>query len=201
MSDGRRLSETLAGLLGVGLDLDAGDARQFRPMVADADHIIDLVGRAGEHRFDIAVAPVAHPAVEAAGLRLLRGPGTEPDTLDGAGDQHVNGLAVGHGYANSTITWSTERLSPALACSFATLPSRSARSMFSIFIASTTASSCPALMSWPSFTEICTSNPGIGDSRYFDMSGGVFSSMWPASAAARGASTWTFSCAPPCAIR
>ena len=48
------------------------------------------------------------------------------------------------------ITASTARLSPGLALIGFTVPSRSARSTFSIFIASTTASVSPALTSWPS---------------------------------------------------
>ena len=43
-------------------------------------------------------------------------------------------------YSNSMITASTARLSPGLALILATVPSRSARNTFSIFIASTTQS-------------------------------------------------------------
>ena len=50
----------------------------------------------------------------------------------------------------------TARLSPGLACSVFTVPSRSARSTFSIFIASTTASVSPTLTSCPSATAIAT---------------------------------------------
>ena len=49
--------------------------------------------------------------------------------------------------------------------------SRSARSTFSIFIASTTASVSPALTSCPSATAIDTTRPGIGQSSSFDVSG------------------------------
>ncbi len=48
------------------------------------------------------------------------------------------------------ITASTARLSPTCALTDLTTRSRSARSTFSIFIASTTASVSPALTSWPS---------------------------------------------------
>ena len=64
--------------------------------------------------------------------------------------------------ANSKMTASTARLSPGLALIFLTVPSISARSTFSIFIASTTATVSPALTSWPSLTAIETTSPGIG---------------------------------------
>ena len=63
--------------------------------------------------------------------------------------------------------------------------------MFSIFIASTTASTSPALTSCPSDTATETSRPGIGDSRNFDMSGGAFTGISASSLAARGVSTFT----------
>src|SRR5262249_30891351 len=56
--------------------------------------------------------------------------------------------------ANSMITASTARLSPGLALIALMTPSRSARSTFSIFMASTTASVSPALTSCPSSTAI-----------------------------------------------
>ena len=52
-------------------------------------------------------------------------------------------------HSNSRMTSSTARLSPGLARILAMRPSRSARSTFSIFIASTIASASPALTSWP----------------------------------------------------
>ena len=54
---------------------------------------------------------------------------------------------------------------------------RVARSTFSIFIASTTASASPALMSWPSLTAIEDSRPGIGDSRNFEVSGAALTGI------------------------
>ena len=47
---------------------------------------------------------------------------------------------VARGQSSSRITWSTARLSPAAALTVFTTPAFSARRMFSIFIASTTAS-------------------------------------------------------------
>ena len=44
--------------------------------------------------------------------------------------------------------------------------------MFSIFIASITASRSPARTAWPGATATSTSRPGIGDSRKRDRSGG-----------------------------
>lgn len=55
-------------------------------------------------------------------------------------------------YANSRMTASTARLSPAFAAIFWTLPSRSAFRMFSIFMASTIARLSPAFTSCPSLT-------------------------------------------------
>ncbi len=69
-------------------------------------------------------------------------------------------------YSNSKITASTARLSPGLASTFFTTPAFSARRMFSIFIASTTASGWPASTLSPSPTWRAVSRPGIGQSRY-----------------------------------
>ena len=51
-----------------------------------------------------------------------------------------------------------------------TVPSRSARSTFCIFIASTTASVSPDLTSCPSLTAIDTTSPGIGHSSFLPVS-------------------------------
>ena len=75
------------------------------------------------------------------------------------------------------MTASTARLSPGLAFSLETVRSRSARSTFSIFIASTTASVSPALTSCPSATEMETTRPGIGHRSSFDVSGGSFTGV------------------------
>src|SRR5262245_33125512 len=89
------------------------------------------------------------------------------------------------GYVNSRITASTARLSPFLAWIFFTTPSRSARSTFSIFIASTTASVSPALTSWPSATAIETTSPGIGQRRDLPLSAVRLAGIRRAAAASR----------------
>src|SRR5947199_5301435 len=75
--------------------------------------------------------------------------------------------ALKHAHANSMIGASTASESPSLARIFAIFTSRSARSTFSIFIASTIQSASPTLTSWPSFTEIAFTRPGIGQSSAF----------------------------------
>ena len=75
---------------------------------------------------------------------------TAAQVLDPAGRGSASAgsrYAAVRNQANSRITASTARLSPALAATFLTLPSRSARRMFSIFMASTTASASPAFTS------------------------------------------------------
>ena len=57
------------------------------------------------------------------------------------------------------------------------LPSRSARRMFSIFIASTTASVSPALTSWPGVTAIETIRPGIGERTDLPLSESFFTGI------------------------
>jgi len=66
-----------------------------------------------------------------------------------------------------------------------TVASRSARSTFSIFIASTMASASPALTSWPSATAIERTRPGIGQSSILPVSGGFFTGISLAEAASR----------------
>ena len=55
-------------------------------------------------------------------------------------------------YSNTMMVASTARLSPGSARSSATVQSRSARKIFSIFMASTTHSASPAFTCWPSVT-------------------------------------------------
>src|SRR4029450_10373089 len=83
------------------------------------------------------------------------------------------------GHSNSRMMASTARLSPGLAFVLLTVPAFSARRMFSIFIASTTASGWPASTLSPSPTWSAVSSPGIGQIRYFDRSGGTFSLLRP----------------------
>ncbi len=89
------------------------------------------------------------------------------------------------------------RLSPFAALIFFTVPSRSAFSTFSIFIASTTASISPACTCWPSVTLIDTTRPGIGQISIFDVSGGFLTGINAASAAMRGRRTVALTIAPP----
>src|SRR5579871_2320736 len=86
------------------------------------------------------------------------------------GGHGVTFAGIRLGQANSRITASTARLSPFLAKTALMVPSRSARSTFSIFMASTTASVSPALTSWPGATEIETTRPGIGHRTFLPVS-------------------------------
>src|SRR4029077_10411320 len=92
--------------------------------------------------------------------------------------------AVGH-HADSMMTASTARLSPALALIFLTRAFRSARRMFSIFMASTTASESPGCTSWPSAALIALTRPGMGQSSTFEVSAAAFAGISAASAASR----------------
>ncbi len=67
------------------------------------------------------------------------------------------------------ITASTATLSPGLTRMFLMVPSRSARRIFSIFMASITAKVSPALTSWPSATASETTRPGIGQRTDFSL--------------------------------
>src|SRR5690606_6708569 len=131
--------ETLWDLALEILGCHIGDAGGAGAGVAEVDHGVDFFRGTGKEGLDRAVGTVTHPAVEAELLGLLHGPGAVPDVLHLAADDAAFGNVTHQ--ASSTITWSTERLSPDLAWIFATLPSRSARRMFIIFIASTTHSS------------------------------------------------------------
>src|SRR5689334_4221958 len=100
-------------------------------------------------------------------------------------DQHGGRCAGSAPYANSMITASTARLSPGFTLIAFTTASRSARSTFSIFIASTTASVSPTLTSWPSFTSIERTRPGIGQSSHLPVSGGFFKGIKRTAVASR----------------
>src|SRR5262249_23768911 len=99
-------------------------------------------------RLDTAVGAVTHPAAQAEPQRGLDRPGAVADPLHPAGDaQPYAPHDRPRHYSSSRMTWSTARLSPGLARSLATRPSRSARNTFSIFTASTMTSGSPALTS------------------------------------------------------
>src|SRR5262249_54983859 len=88
-------------------------------------------------------------------------------------------------YANSMITASTAMLSPGRTLIDFTTPSRSARSTFSIFMASTMASVSPALTSWPSATAITRTTPGIGQRSALPLSPALLAGIRRAAAASR----------------
>ncbi len=71
---------------------DAGEAGAAR---AGGDNRLDRRLVADEQRLDTAVAPVAHPAAQAARKRLALKPGAVADTLDAALDTQSHG--AGHG--------------------------------------------------------------------------------------------------------
>src|SRR4029077_6708554 len=108
----------------------------------------DGVRCAGRQHLDATIYTVAQPAAQPEAPRCARRPNPVADTLHLAGDPQAHGLVRRH-HSNSRMTWSTATLSPGLARIRAMRPSRSARNMFSIFIASTTASGSPAFTSWP----------------------------------------------------
>ncbi|MNL26568.1 hypothetical protein D3C87_1480970 [compost metagenome] len=68
--------------------------------------------------------------------------------------------------------------------------------MFSIFIASTIASGCPASTVSPALTETEVMTPGIGQSSIFDVSGGSFFGINLASLATRGLLTRAITSTP-----
>ena len=114
-------------------------------LVAARLHGFDTGPAARKDSFNIAVRKVTHPALQAQGPRRLNRPAAVPYTLDPAHNYHTDHpkqlFRVRHTsvYSNSMITSSTARLSPGAAFRAATTPSRSARRIFSIFMASTTA--------------------------------------------------------------
>src|SRR5439155_21975598 len=184
---------------------DHEDAAAKQSLKTDLDNRRDANIVANDARLDAAVGAVAHPAAQAEPARPAHHPGAVADPLYPAGDAQPH---APHGqlprelpYSNSRITWSTARLSPGLARSLATRPSRSARSTFSIFIASTTTSGSPALTSWPSPTTTAVNRPGIGDSTWREVSAAIFAGIIAASSAARGASTRARRITPRCMSR
>ena len=105
-------------------------------------------------------------------------------------------LAMTDAYANSNISASTASVAPAAAWIFFTVPSRSARSTFCIFIASTTASVSPDLTSCPSLTAIDTTSPGIGHSSFLPVSAADVTGISRAAAASLSVKTLTATSKP-----
>eukprot|EP01038_Epipyxis_sp_PR26KG_P017277 gene17277-23824_t len=85
---------------------------------------------------------------------------------------------------------------PAPTWTLATLPSRSARMMFCIFMASTIAIASPDLISWPSTTSMETTRPGIGEMIRREVSAATFSGNLACNSASRGVATITTALAP-----
>src|SRR6185503_3582084 len=65
------------------------DARAHRPAPAGFDRGGDRLRRAGKHRLDRAVAPVAHPTCDAALERLMFDKGAETDALHAPTDRDM----------------------------------------------------------------------------------------------------------------
>jgi len=76
------------------------------------------------------------------------------------------------------------------------VPSRSARRMFCIFMASMTTNRSPVFTSWPGITATAASKPGMGESTKFDRSGGSLRGIRRRSSAARRGSTEYSNCTP-----
>src|SRR5262249_62192007 len=94
-------------------------------------------------RLDRAVDAIAHPAAQPQALGHPHHPVAVAHALDAARDGEA-GLQRHRGpQANSMIFWSTRRLSPALACSVFTVPSRAAPRTFSLFMGSAPATASP----------------------------------------------------------
>src|SRR6476659_5091464 len=163
-----------------------------RSVGATPQHLVDLVGGTREHSLDAAVARIAHAAVEPQRPRGLLGPGAVIDALHPPLDFHSDSLVggLGHAHANSRITASTLRRSPGLASTLDTLPSRSAFSTFSIFIASTPQSASPAL------TSSDTTMPGSGQSRNFEVSAFSLTGIRAASSVSRSVTASTETSTP-----
>ena len=89
----------------------------------------------------------------------------------------------------AAVQHALERISPTLTDTLKTSSSDMAHRLFSIFIASMTAISCPALTISPVFTVSLTSNPGIGEIRNLDISIFSCSSICLLSSAALGEKT------------
>src|SRR6476659_1378930 len=100
-------------------------------------------------------------------------------------------LTNGKAYSNSTITWSTARLSPALAGVALTVAALGARRIFSIFIASMTATGWPGSTLSPIATSSFVRSPGMGASNRRDRSGGGLSIIYFDRSATCGEKTLT----------
>src|SRR5690606_13858758 len=174
----------------VTVEFDPFDVRHPRPFGAAAtqlEHLLDRVAIAREHGLDGAVAPVPDPSRQPELGRLLHRPRAEVHALHPAADDGPHRLLRlrrhDRCYSNSMITSSTASVSPGLQLILATTPSRSARRMFSIFIASTTHSGSPVFTSWPTSTAIDTINPGIGQSSTREVSAAACAGIRAASRA------------------
>src|SRR5690606_25393491 len=109
-------------------------------------------------------------------------------------------LGVGHrkvpAYSTSRISSSAARLAPGSTATRLTVPRFSARSTFSIFIASTVASACPSCTSSPCLTAIAVTTPGIGHRSILEVSGGSLTGISRASSATRGERTCALTSMP-----
>ena len=133
-------------LVGRGVvDLDSVNARHRWTSSTGRNHRHDDVRIARKYRLDAAVAAIPDPALQVPRSRLIGSPGAITDALHPPDNRHMFYRVKTQ--ANSRIIASTASVAPALAWIFFTVPSRSARSTFCIFIASTTASVSPALTS------------------------------------------------------
>jgi hypothetical protein len=60
-----------------------------RADAARADHSIDRVGRAGEHRFHRSITAIANPAIQIALDRMMLDESAEADALNAAANDHM----------------------------------------------------------------------------------------------------------------
>jgi hypothetical protein len=75
-----------------------------RPAPARFDCSLDLGNGSSEHRLDRAIAPVAHPALQAMLMGFVLDKGTVADTLDAAAHDDMADHAITHGPSPASIT-------------------------------------------------------------------------------------------------
>src|ERR1019366_5762322 len=133
--------------------------------------IFHRFGGTRDQGLDRAIGAVAHPAIQLIDLGRHHQEIAKADALDKTFDPDQQGSIIVIAHVNSMMMSSRAMLSPILAFSFEIVASRSAIRTFSIFIASTTASTSPILTAWPSWTGSATSSPGMGQINMREVSG------------------------------
>src|SRR6185312_2050727 len=141
-------------------DLQRG-ARHLGQVAAGAERI---VAGAGEHEHRGGVVVVEPPdAVPEPGAHRGRQRVARLRPVDGQpGDPVLHLVGDAHGSATTASTCPVSTAWPTVACREVTVPSCGARTACSIFIASRTTTTVPAVTDAPSATSTRTTVPGIG---------------------------------------